>query len=570
MVDSLPLALAATGAPVGAALFGGNILAPRGEMTGTGSYAEAVSQLGVTGLRYPGGSLTEYYFDLADPDATLASHAMTGAETTFIPLSEFMGYAAQTGHAVTIVLPTRDQLSDVRDETGNRLPDIDEEVLRDFVHDLASGGYGAAEIAALEIGNEYWGSGEMTAVEYGRLATDMAEIIADELALVAEVQGIDTSGIRVLAQMGQNYGFSNLSESYEGWDAEEVIADLTALYPNAGLSEANIRGSGEVNWSEVTNALVQMGFETEAERDALDGIVTHVYARGTEASRSYALETIQNTWLEHAGFEHLEIHVTEWNFKSTQGLDRASDYGLFQAQEMLQIVEEFILAGVDQAHVWPLIQNTANALSTGFTFEAATVPGEMFAMMASALPGKTLLDFVAGDDDTDAEAGAVTVHAFAGSGEMVLYLMSQSDAASVSDLDLSGLVSGFGAMEITVLGVAEGEAVGDTGSVPDVQSLNAEEVYADGVLEVDLDPREIMQVVIRDLQPSEAFAPVLAEIDGSAAEEIEAAVSLDMLLPETLVEEDAPEPEEEEGDAGGWGSFGMMLALLPLAGLLGF
>ncbi|MBE9640534.1 hypothetical protein [Salipiger mangrovisoli] len=586
---ALPAALSTTGDPAAAALFGGNILAPRAAMTGDGSYAEAVAALNVTGLRYPGGSLTEYYFSLTEPDAATAIHAVTGAETAFIPLSEFMTYAGASGHAVTIVLPTRDQLSEVRDETGNRLPQIDEEDLRDFLHDLVTGVYGEAEIAALEIGNEYWGSGEMTAVEYGRLAAQMAEVIADELALVAEVQGIDTSEIRVLAQMGQNYGASKMSEDYSGWTAEEIIADLAQTYPRAGLSSANIRGNGEVNWSEVTNALLRMGFETEAQQDALDGIIAHVYARGSEASRSYDLDVIRNSWLEQEGLGHLEVHVTEWNLKSSEALDAEHDYGLLQAQEMLEIVEEFLAAGVDQAHVWPLIQNTPNALATGFSYEGSTVPGAMFSLMAEAIPGKTLLDFTpAQDATTEAQAGDIDVHGFAGQGELLLYLTAQGSAASHAELDLSGLVSGFGSMEITLLGVADGAAAGDSAAIPQLQRLDPQEVYREGVLEVSFGPHEILQVVLRDVLPSEAFAPlfeVLGTADAGAdpdadpgadagADPEAGAAGLETILPVLAPAPPPPDAEDgaDDGDSeggSGWAEVGMLLALLPLVGLLG-
>ncbi|WP_353475785.1 type I secretion protein (plasmid) [Salipiger sp. H15] len=565
MPEALPLSVAPAGAPAEAALFGGNVLAPRGEMTGDGSYAEAIEALGVTGLRYPGGSLTEYYFDLGNPDAATATHAVTGAETGFIPISEFMAYAGEAGHAVTIVLPTRDQLSEDMDATGNRLPQIDEEELRDFVHDLASGVYGEAEIAALEIGNEYWGSGEMTAVEYGRLAAQMAEIVADELALVAEVQGIDTSEIRVLAQMGQNYGSSSLSDDYAGWRAEDIIADLSASYPGAGLGSGNIRGNGEVNWSEVTNALVRMGFETEEQQEALDGVIAHVYARGEEDGRAYDLDVIRNSWLEQEGFGHLEVHVTEWNLKSSENIDPHTGYGLLQAQEMLEIVEDFLEAGVDQAHVWPLIQNTPNALSTGHAYGGSTVAGEMFAMMSAEIPGKTLLDFTPGDGSgTEADLPDVEVHGFAGGGDLLFYVTSQSGAGSVTDLDLSGLVTGFGSMEITRLGVAAGADAGDARAAPVLESLDPEEVYRDGLLEADLAPHEILQVVIRDVTPSEAFAPLLATLEGEEAEDPDLPV-----LDPPEDEADAEIPDGGDGgEDSGWGAVAMLLALLPLAGLL--
>ena len=68
----------AFGAAAHPGLFGGNILAPRAHMTGPQSYAEAIEALGVTTLRYPGGSLTEDLFDLRNPDATFATDPDTG------------------------------------------------------------------------------------------------------------------------------------------------------------------------------------------------------------------------------------------------------------------------------------------------------------------------------------------------------------------------------------------------------------------------------------------------------------------------------------------------------------
>ena len=87
---------AATGSAAHPALFGGNVLAPRAHMMGPGSYAEAIEQLGVTGLRYPGGSLTEKMFSLRDPDAARVFSPDLGREVDFIPLSGIMDYAEQT------------------------------------------------------------------------------------------------------------------------------------------------------------------------------------------------------------------------------------------------------------------------------------------------------------------------------------------------------------------------------------------------------------------------------------------------------------------------------------------
>ena len=43
----------------------------------------------------------------------------TGEETSFLPISDPLGFAEEEGIAVTIVLPTRHFLSDEVDENGN-------------------------------------------------------------------------------------------------------------------------------------------------------------------------------------------------------------------------------------------------------------------------------------------------------------------------------------------------------------------------------------------------------------------------------------------------------------------
>lgn len=579
----------AAGAVADSALFGGNILAPRAAMTGERSYEKALDDLGVTGLRYPGGALTEYYFDIANPNATTVTHAETGETSTFISISEFMDHAAENEHAVTIVIPTRDQLGSKHDGEGNRLPDIDEDTLREFIHDVASGVYGEAEIAGFELGNEYWHSGQMNAVEYGKLSAEMAVIVKDELKLVDEVHGIDTGDMSVLVQMGQNYGHSNLSESYEGWTAEDVIDDLLEAYPGADLSYDDIRGNGEPNWTLINNELVRMAFDTPEKVDSIDGIIAHVYSRGpeNEGSRTYDLDNIRQGWLEKEGFENLEIHVTEWNLKSTSGLDREEDYGLYQAHEMLDLVEEFMTAGVDQAHVWPLIQNTSNPLSVGMDYSGPTAPGKMFSMMSKNLPGKAVIDFTPGDDQsTEFKAGPVDVHAFAGKGDMVLYIASSSDEPTLSDVDLSGLVAGFDSMEVSVLGVAPGETPGNTRSEAEVRSLEAGKIYQDGILEADLDAGEIMQVVIRNLVPTDDFASTIEAIDADLEDETAPEDGLtpdtggsadgdfdDILIPPLAGKDEADEkvPAEDDddvGDSDGGGFGAAALALLPILALL--
>ena len=484
--------------------FGGNLLAPRGDLLGDGSYAEAIERLGVSGLRYPGGALTEYVFDITDPDAEVVYDPRSDEEQTMIGLTDFMSYALDAEQPVTIVVPTRTQISENVDENGDRYADIDEAELRAFVQSVVTGEFGDAIIQAFEIGNEYWGSGEMNALEYGRVASEMATVINDELEKAGNFE------THVVVQKGNNFGYSRLSDNYEGVPGDEVLATLNEVY-GAEFDNTALFNSGDVNWGFVNSKLVLSSFDTDIAKESVDGVVTHIYSRGhvAEVTRYFDLDQINDTWSED--IPGVEIYITEWNLKSTPSLDREEDYGLFQGQEMLQIMEEFGRTGVDKAHVWPLIQITRNALSEGNDFESATPPGEMFALMSETLPGKVLLDFKEDDKDTEAEFGDVSVHMFAGEDELAFYIMNGSKKSAASaDIDLSSLVNDYKVSDILVLGVEDGEIPGSNKSQPVVEELD-ENIIQDGKFQASLSPGEIMQVVLTNVVPTEGFEDVWNE-----------------------------------------------------------
>lgn len=514
----LPHAFGAAATPD---LFGGNILAPRTDMTGPGSYAEAVDALGVTTLRYPGGSLTESFFDLANPDADFAIDNETGERTDFMPISDIMAYSAQTGAPVSIVLPTRQELSPrYFDDNGDRQQDVDEDLLREFVRDVVTGTYGDGDVASFEIGNEYWGSGRMNAVEYGRVAAEMTRVIDSELQSLQAVFP-EAANIEILVQMGTNFGESSLDEAYDSLTDAEIIADLNATY---GLDLASNAG---VDWTEISNLLVIEQFD-DAELGAVDGVIAHVYSRGPDLpyTRYFALDQIEDTW--QAIDPDLEIHVTEWNLRSgASNLIRGEDYGLYQAHEMLEMVETFMAEGVDSAQVWPLIQNNASSLSLGSEFTAATPPGEMFAMLADNLPGMTMLDFSPSEArDAELEAGGLEVHGFADGEDLLFYIYAPQGAGVVnSGVDISALVADFGSVEASVLGVAPGQDPGNTEADPVIEQLTGSDVYAGGLIDAILGPGEIMQVRFFDLTPTAGFAEVF---DATGAE----AAAPGILLPE--------------------------------------
>lgn len=196
---------------------------------------------------------------------------------------------------MTIVLPTRDFLTDDTDAHGHRFAAVDETAVRNFITDIANGNFGPAPtIEAFEIGIEYWGSGEMTAVEYGRLASEMAVIIDDEMSRHSDSPQFAETDI--LVQMGTNQGQSDLPGLFEGTGTEQLAAANEMFGPS--LSGADyIYFSGEVAWSNVNNAILVDQFDTQAVRAAVDGVVAHIYSRGKDVpgSRTFELSQIEDT-----------------------------------------------------------------------------------------------------------------------------------------------------------------------------------------------------------------------------------------------------------------------------------
>ena len=549
MLDPLITRIAGD-AKINAHLFGGNVLAPRGD------HSDAIETLGVTGLRYPGGSLTEYMFDIANPNATELVDQRTGEIRSVLPLDEFLAYAQAASQPVTIVIPTRNQLSETVDANGDRTPNITESDLRDFVAGVVATD---AEIAAFEIGNEYWGSGGMNAVEYGRLASQMAAIIDNQL-IDAGADDVD-----IIIQKGNNFGHSRISDDFAGIPSDEVFAELNETY-DAQLGDEALFPSGQINWAFVNSKLVLSGFD-DAEIKAVDGVVTHIYSRGPSLpeTKYFDLKNATATWIsEHPG---LEIHITEWNLKSTSDLDRNEDYGLFQAAEMLEIIEEFVANGVDAAHVWPLNQNTRNALSNGFTFDEATAPGEMFALMSETLPGKVLVDLNPTDRDTETQSGNVSVHMFAGEGELALYLINENRQSGTSaSVDVSAFVSDFDSADIVVLGVADGDLPGSNKSQAVIDDVDLS-VISNGRIEASLDPGEIMQVVFTGVDPTDAFCPVWDQANAADPFSTDTTLSdlVPIIPPDCDMDIEPPDEPDKESDSGNeW-----LLALLGVFAAVG-
>lgn len=573
-------------------LFGANILANRDQLGEDGTYDEAAEHLGVENIRYPGGSLTEDYFDLSNPNNTEAIDPDTGRTIELLPYDEFMSYAEENNIDVSIVLPTRNFLSEERDENGHRMAAIDEDELRGFIQDTLDGEYGSPTINSFEIGNEYWGSGEMSTLEYGRVSSRMAEILDDEISNHPNAANFEN--LDILVQNGQNYGSARLTDDYDHLlTGEEQLAAINEDY-GLQLGENYIFSSGDIAWPKVANAIILSEYDTDEERDAVDGLSVHIYSKGEDNpnSRDYDLRTIEQTWFEELG--ELNLSVTEWNLKaSRRSWNPEEEYGLKQAHEMLNMTEAFVAHGVDAGYVWAVQQNNLTNLSGNEGHETAPrVPGEMFRWMNESLTDTHPISFNGPNDrETEEVEEDTSVHAFYGEDSFVSFIASNTEDDITSEVDFSQIIETTGTIRIEVLGVAEGENPTSPDATASIRTLDPNEVFVDGVLTVDLNAYEIIRIEMDSPVYTEEFEALVDEAEVETEPDDLIVTPEPPIIPATAEPEPEPEPApehtideredrespsaeaEDDGmpaDGGSdMGGFGALLGLLPLLALLG-
>jgi hypothetical protein len=371
--------------------FGANILFINDQLD-DGTFDDAVLSLGITQLRYPGGSMTEWYFDINNPDAIEVEHHTTGNPQQLLPLSSFLEFCAERGIAPTIVIPTIDAL--LPSDPGNR--QVDNTYVRDvqsFVERVLNGEYSDVSIQAFEIGNEYWGSGEMNAQEYGSVANALSVAIQETIDLhrAENNLGADWVDPSISVQFGQVGRYSQ-SGSSAGQNIE-IIDSLSA------------------------EAI-----------DAIDAVVGHYYHR-----RSFEeIETYDwvfsrlREWSRREGFEDIDFHVTEWNVNSQSG----REFGLAQAGAILEMFQRMVTEGVDQANIWPVQQTNNTELFGREGAVAQTSAGYMFSLLSSSVVGMDVLNI------QDSDPG-LEIDAFADSDSAEIFLHSRDLDGFSGEIDLS-------------------------------------------------------------------------------------------------------------------------------------
>ena len=482
---------AGTGAVIDDDLFAANTTFTSNYLDAGGAYDRMLQQLGWSGLRFPGGTITEEAFAPGDPlvdrffDVTTPSGLAEDGSPRIVTVPAAFDYAAANDLTFHFTLPSKNYLTDEVDDHGHRVASaFGLYRLLDRADEIVRGVYGEITVTSFELGNEYWYAGDSIEPEaYGAFVDDMA-IGLDALFHLYEVeQGPASDWTHPMISV----------QSAPGW-----------------IADGNDPIFGELSL---------------AAREAIDAAITHFYptsytgigTREAHFDRLQEWQTLEGITSDVTGApKDVQLFVSEWNMQN------GSDTGLVQASDMLEIFRTLVENEIDYAAVWGtqyfslgsrLAELREDPEAPGGLDYALTAAGEVYRMMSEDLRGLTMLDLdtpaglrsaidVPQDARTPEQAEQLVMHAFANADTTIIFLSSRSEIDIDVTLDPSGLVPDFHHVWAEQLGVIDDPATPtlDEGDPlakyadPYIRTLNADELAAPGGLGFTLGPYEVIQI----------------------------------------------------------------------------
>jgi Ca2+-binding RTX toxin-like protein len=500
-----------TGNFVKAEMFSTNFLTRLYSSNPDGNFAEAFDMVGATGLRFPGGSMTEESFSVRDPHRTADDQGRQ-----LVPLDAFLDMANTLGVPVTITIPTRMLLGVDRDGFGNRSVDeIQIEYVRSFIANTLQDAQGilgvegvSKLIKAFEIGNEYWGSGAMSSTEYGRIVDALAPVISKEIQIFLGSQSTEEVG--VLCQMGGPFALEFAADGI--YDTITSSSD-PKLLSSLDLKSSDFGSDGLLTWHAKTmianeDIIEQISLNS---KKSITGLVEHIYYIDERDDLNFSSAAMRNVdkdiaaW-KAAGYSDLDIGITEWNVAG----DNEAQWGLKGAGVMLFMFESMIRLGVDSAFTWPLLSIRATDIAGTLKGKPVLSPsGAVLEHMAEHLIGLELIKVE--EDIRDIE-----ISTYANSLSTVIYFASRTNEPSEFTFNLQSLVANKTLVSAEVVGVdlatSDGQHVIPYGSkvaVPyymehdalaSLRELPLSGLFSGGSLRAALNPYEVLMLVFS--QPS--------------------------------------------------------------------
>lgn len=454
-----------TGSEITLAHFGANFLFTRDSVdpadigTGGGAYINAVDELGLKLLRYPGGAISEDFFDIENPNATIQNGVPVA------PLNGFLEFCGSRKISAIVVIPTRQFLSNREDKDGNQFEAVDEAVVERFViRTLKAAQAKGAAIDAFEIGNEWYYTG-MTPTEYGRVASRMALVVQEAIKEFRSSNAVGAS-----------------------WDEPNIVV------------QTGHRGNAYFE-----TKLIFDQFSRDELR-AVDGLNTHRFLSDPAhfgqkdglGSGFYGQFDSWATFSRGVGFDKtFTEYVTEWNVKG----ENLYETGLRSASSMVWLFSELVEAGVSKASFYAVLQNNKQNLANssglpGSDWDGLSISGEMFRMLSEATVGLQLVKSLSVKKYLRTEGEReMFVETFGSATRDVIYASNRTAHMVDETFDIRNLSEGAHYAYVRILGVAEGCDPLDANEEA-VVLMPIKNWLAGGKINVDLKPWETAEITI--------------------------------------------------------------------------
>ena len=481
------------GTKIWASMFGGNYFFANGNASiSDETFAWAQNETGVTNWRYPGGSISEKSFDMGDDrhfSKSPADFIDAPSGDKVVPMSRFFKLAGENNTKVTMVIPTREGLIGNPVKTGPNDDISARNVSKAYLDELSAfvkqavelADHWGTEIEAFEIGNEFWGSGQMNQIEYGKLA--------------------GLAAVRI----------HNALES-TGHEADILVQTVHSR------NEYNDNKYGHA----VQPGQIADGIKAAGAADMIDGIVNHIYARNFDidenakeaAFESYAkLETAlyEGPGGRSASADKLDYAISEWNLQAAKAGEFG--YGLKQATVMVEMFHEIAASGIDSAHVWKIIGTKMESTAMTHVPEAKydfdpvlKHSGATHHMLEASLKG--LVASNSGNIREVTDVYDVEYFTFVSDDRNVAFVVNQTPWKQDLTLDFSELVEDFGDSYFISATVMGDDAGAFASSVELAEAavtwthLSPQKMgWSDGVARVSLQDWEILRLEATAITP---------------------------------------------------------------------
>lgn len=460
-------------------------------------------------LRYPGGSITETMFSQVEYGSSNWSaqyfastqNGLTNRES----MENFIHLASEIGASIQLVLPTNIAFEQSAGQAiasgvyGERRQ-IDPryfELVRDYVREfLDLSEEDGVEISRLELGNEFWGSGRMTASEYGFLAASLTEYLANHFpALDVVVQVSYSAGFFSPVQDSVVY----LLESGDDFDVYFPWENLSQI---SGLVEYILPGQGSGVGQ--TQDIASQFRNNPIALEAIDGIVDHLYFRrgfdGIDNERDFALISIPQTFLDTSGLEEIDTYITEWSVRNTRGdyeSEGTNHTGLQYASSTLEAFFELVQHDVTGANFWPTTfgnESIDRRVLIDTSEQDLTFGGEMFRLLSTNIVGTVPIFDYEIDNEID-------IHGFSDSTKLVFFASERSGEQSNTKIDYGDFsFDGNTFVSITYLS-GDGQAGIEIDSNPIILEVGGF-MSNTSIVDLNLDPWSIAVVKVQDITSS--------------------------------------------------------------------